>query len=213
MKSATQVRCDDYSTTGNNVRVTSRKDFVISTDLKISRNFNGRILRFPILDSNFDEHRPKPTDMEYAHIDTDISVDIDDLLINKSISKMDFYPMSCQNRFQVSAKERALLLPYICDKRAYENKCFRVSPSVSVNWVREDDTQVDDEKFENKHDYYYHPTITGKMLLRTERSSTHYAPDSFTLSSFFPLNLMTNVAGQMLQTCYNLSIKTGGTHY
>ena len=73
MRPATQIRCDEYESNAGRVRVTSRKDHMISTDLKISRKFDGKILRFPERDAVFDAHRPAFTEMEYAHIDKEIS--------------------------------------------------------------------------------------------------------------------------------------------
>ena len=88
MRAATQIRCDEYESSGNRVRVTSRKDHLINTDLKISRKFDGKILRFPERDPVFDAHVPEATGMDYAHIDKTISLDIDDMVINKSIDRM-----------------------------------------------------------------------------------------------------------------------------
>ena len=183
---ATQIRCDEYESSGARVRVTARKDHIISTDLKISRKFDGKIMCFPEQDAVFDLHREPPTEMEFAHIDKEISLDIDDLVINKSIDRMTFYPLTSQNHLEMSGRERATLLPYFCDDRLYRNKNFRVVPKVTTTYLDADGNSIDGGE---DVDFFYHPTITGRLFVRpeTETSPVHDPPqmDDYIESSTF----------------------------
>ena len=122
----TQIRCDTVNSTSSVVRVTSRKDHVISTDVKISRDFDGRIMKWVSRDDVFDAQNAYQGEMQIAHVEEEIHIDLDDLPVNKSIERMSFYPTTAQNHFDTYCKERATILPYLCDDRVYKNKIFKV---------------------------------------------------------------------------------------
>ena len=135
---ATQIRCDDIQTNGQMARVITRKNHVIQTDIKIKQKFDGAMYKFPTPDDTLDKYRATWA-QEYGHVPLaydaagaprSTRVEIDDYPINKSIEKMSLFPLSAQNAFEDSPKDRAMLLPYLTETRIEKNNRFRLPTEV-----------------------------------------------------------------------------------
>ena len=162
MKRPTQIRCDTFTSSGTLCRVSARKDHVFSTDVKIAKSFDGHIRKFTPNDPYFGQDRGTPA-VGFAHIPTPIRIDIDDLVINKSIEKMSFKPNSAVNRVEVSGKQRATILPYLCDDRVYKNKNFKVVQTVTPTYV---DSAGQAVVMNDARPFRYHPTVNSMLMLR-----------------------------------------------
>ena len=53
----TQIRCDAFPSSGSRCRVTTRKNHVISTDVKIAKQFDGYLRTYPEPDAFFEAIR------------------------------------------------------------------------------------------------------------------------------------------------------------
>ena len=80
---------------------------------------------------------------------------------------MSFYPLTGHNKFDSSGKDRAVLLPYLCDDRVYKNKTFRVAPTVTPTYVDQQGAAI---VVDEAQQYLYTPTITGRLLVTPETS-------------------------------------------
>ena len=194
MRLASRTRVDRMVTTGNLVRVTGRKDHVISTDMLISKRFDGQIFKYPVIDNRFDRffpdenNRPAHVEGEFATDDqkeqvtaqpNDFKIKLEDYPVNKSIQTCRFYPLTSSNDFDTKPADQLLLMPYLCEEQIKDNFKFREPIRVAshrpagseipvLSW-----TNLEGESIEapnNNRSYSYFPTEQGMFFLRKEYS-------------------------------------------
>jgi hypothetical protein len=186
----TQIRCDTISTAGQLARVVTRKNHIISTDIKITQQFDGAVYQFPPTDDVFDKYRSAPQ-QELGHIPVSyvgndpqpVQVEINDFPVNKSINRMSFQPLSAQNAFWDSPRDRTLLLPYVTETKIKENNMFRLPTSLTViqqgAYLEQDvllwtDGNGDVEDQPNTaRPFHYYPKIRGQLFVRRRNEEVY----------------------------------------
>jgi hypothetical protein len=80
---------------------------------------------------------------------------------------MSFYPVTAQNHYNTQCKERATLLPYLCDDRVYKNKNFKVVPTVQTGYYDHLGVAVE-APAGIEREFVYHPEVGGRFMLAPE---------------------------------------------
>ena len=135
MKGVTRSRVDTFISAGGYCRVIGRKDHVLSTEVQIKKSFDGVMRKFPSADERFDAFFP-PAELRAAHIDPsysteeqknpeELTIQINDFPINRSIEKLDFHPITCQNSLDVRPRDQLTLLPYLTEEKIRDNHRYR----------------------------------------------------------------------------------------
>ena len=75
MKPLTRTRVDEFESYGNYCRVYGRKDHVLSTEVQITKKFDGVMRKFPVPNAPFDEYFPDET-YRVAHLEPEFNTEL-----------------------------------------------------------------------------------------------------------------------------------------
>ena len=134
----TQIRGDTHL--GNNgrfTRVISRKNHIFSTNVTAKLDYKLTVLAKPSRDPLFDAEVPQPSQLEPALIlDDTLDVNVDDLVVNKTHTKSSIRPNASVNGWDHSPRDRAILLPYLCEDLVRKNATIGAKSSAETSrWL------------------------------------------------------------------------------
>ena len=161
----TQIRTDSFDASSGVVRVTGRKNHVISSDLAAKLDFEVTALVPPNFqrDDVLDKYVEDEKECLPAHIST-VDVTVDDLIVNKALSSCTFRPRHCQNAWNHSPADRAEILPYVTEDIVYRNGVSHQSLSMTAGVWLDDEKTVVTEPNENRP-FYYWPQDLNKLYI------------------------------------------------
>ena len=138
-KKVTQTRVDQFPSSGSYVRVVGRTNHQISTDINITKSFDGKCYAFAH-DAVYDRHGgesqyrsahiPLSYETEGAAADG-LRVPLNDLTVNKSIHQLAFRPLPSRHIVEGGQPETQLaLLPYLCEDGVKNQAIYQVASNV-----------------------------------------------------------------------------------
>ena len=178
MKPLTRTRVDEFESYGNYCRVYGRKDHVLSTEVQITKKFDGVMRKFPVPNAPFDEYFPDET-YRVAHLEPEFNtelqapeapnqmkIQLNDFPINRSIDKCDFHPLTSSNTIDVRPRDQLILMPYLTETPILENHKYRAPIEVQLAWTDSDGNVEVVPDIERR--FTYHPTEQGNYFVERE---------------------------------------------
>ena len=169
-----QVRIDQFGNAGTVTRVIGRSGHIISTEKIMTTSFDGMFYTHEDLDdefeypnaANFNHGLPRNRPAHFA-VETDIFVQTDEPIMNKSISSIKFKPLTCENDIETYPCEQASMLPYLCEDLCRRNAFYDKGQTIRPDaWTDMDGNSVAAPN--NGVNYRYHPHEQGQLFLDIE---------------------------------------------
>jgi hypothetical protein len=117
----------------------------------------------------FDLHMPEDELMNLAHVPS-VDVTVDDLLVNKTMTRALFKPDTATNSWVHTPEEYAHLLPYVTEDTILENTVVEQSQSVTLGWTNE--YGEDQTAPVANRPFIYYPRVLGNMFIGDNETST-----------------------------------------
>jgi hypothetical protein len=172
---ATQVRSDKFDMSGKRIRVESRKDHLLSTEVGLQVSYNVDF-KYRGIESDVFTPPEELDNIRPAHMPTErVRVLLDDLPVNKSIQTLFFKGDTGVGHFEHSPAYRAHLLPYLTEDRVFKNSAITTGEIKIYNdngWTTPDGTPVSPP--EEHRGFVYYPQVLGMMCVGIETPDNQY---------------------------------------